>query len=638
MTYKSALWLINADRNISGICQVEFEDAEVTLPVRPVIVMLPFWEVYRRMGRPVTTKQIFFTDAVFNDKRYTQIMQQIYNDCFEDSEDKEYFNRLIACFWDVINNVDDFGTNELLEYVCSLSIIDLAELYNNPKVREIVTVPIDEDEGPMMIKKKFIKGQKDLFDLLASEEFIENNPLYPFASTKTIKPSQLFQVMGHYGLRTEINDRVFRRPVYGNAMNGLRDFADMVLENSASRKNVYYSHDAIRLSQYFNREMALAAMSMRRLYPGYCGSDVQLPFVFKPTYAKYCIGKYFYLPDDKSRTLRVITEDNIEQYLDVPVLMFSPFTCRHTDGVCERCLGMIARNHTDGINVGITSTSNLVSEIAQLILSIKHDDQAIPMIYRIPDEASEWFKLDVSGIKFNRALSKYADRLELGIYFTDINCSTGDLEHIDLTVDVPENKYSRIRSVLFKDNKDDTIRELVMVNEDMTPFLTTEFLVYLKENLSTMVSIEQDVLWIKMGDLYKKGIPILRSVVTNNSMMLYVTHLVDLFKKSGLSKYTNASKALIDVSAKVFERVTGANIFQLEMMMRAHMVTSKTDYSIPIVTNTKSVMFAKTADVIANRTISGQLAHEGHKQHFANPFTFTTLKDQSVLDPFMSVQ
>lgn len=636
MSYDTALWLINHDREIRGMCRVEFDDGTVQLPVRPVILMLPYWEIYRRMQLPVTTNHIFFTGPPYNSKVHGNILQRIYNEIFELGISDEDFDKLKDALWNNINNIDDFGTHELLEYVCGISVIDLAEIRENPEVKKIVDIDISEELGPMVIKRNLIQGTEELNKILGGYDLITPNALYPFVSCNVLKASQLYQVLGHYGLRSEINDRVFKRPVYGNSLNGLVDFADMALENSAARKNVYYSHDAIRISQYFNREMALIAAILEHLYRQYCGHGVTLPFKLNKAYASRCLGKYFHLTDDPN-TLYVLTQDNLDRYTDTVINMYSPITCGHTDGVCARCLGMIARNYTRGINLGMTAASNAISEIAQLILSTKHEDSAIPMVYVIPEGANEWFRIDKGGIRLQPQASKRLDRLQLGFFYKDLSCSEGDLAHIKEGMNVPENKYSQIRSVLIKDVKTGIINELVMTKDDMTPFLTSEFLVYLRDHIDVDVVKEKEVFWVPLSDMSKRSIPIMRSIVYNNSMMVYVTHLTDMFKKSHLSKYKDAGLALEDFSKVIFERVQNMSMHQLEILLRAHMVTSSYNYSIPVVTDPHNVRFERTKEVIANRTISSQFAHEGHNKHFADPMTYVTLKDQNVFDSFVGI-
>lgn len=633
MSYKTALTLIEMDRDISGMCEVVFDDAAVVTPVRPVILQLPFWEIYRRLGKSVTTKQLFFTQPPFNEKIYSRIMQQIYTEVFDAERGEDYFDELKESLWVAINNLDDFGNHELGEYVCGLSIIDLAEIRTEPKVKQICDVDIREELGVTHIKSTLVKGEKDLARILSIEGAVKNDALYPFMSVNCIKTSQLFQVMGSYGLRTEINDRVVKRPVYGSALYGLQDFHDYGFENLSARKNVYYAHDAIRMTQYLNREISIICSSLAHKYPGHCKSDTLLPFNFSSTLIERCYGKNFILPDDPERKVRVLLENNADQYVGKDVLMFSPITCGHTNGICERCIGLLARNHTNGINIGVTSSCNLISEAAQLVLSTKHVDSAVPIVYQVPEPANDWFQVGKNGIRFTALGMKMLDRMEIGISIRDLNCAIGDLEHVQEKMDTPEAKYSEIYSLQLKDTRTSTTIELpLMVGDRMVPYLTTEFLMYIRDHMRSGVSFDKDMIWVDMAPMAQNPLPILRTTVYNNSMMVFVNHVADMFKKEHLSKYKHAGKALQAFAEQIFEKVGNANIFQLEVLLRAHMVTSETNMSIPVITDPTNVMFKKTKEIIANRTIGGQLAHEGHNNHFADPLTYVTLKEQSPFD------
>lgn len=637
MSYNTALKLINMDRNISGMCKVVFEDEDVIMPVRPMLLQLAFWEIYRQLDKPVTTKQLFFIDPPFNEKIYAAIMQQIYTEVFDIEKGDSYFADLKQALWVAINNLDDFGNHELGEYVCGLSIIDLAEIRLDPKIREICDIDISEERGVTHIKQSLVEGEKALAKAISTEGFIKNDALYPFISTNCLKTSQLFQVMGSYGLRTEINDRVVKRPVYGSALSGLQDFCDMGFENLSARKNVYYAHDAIRMTQYLNREISIICSTLENKYPGYCGNDVLLPFNFDERIIDRCYGKYFILPDDPERKLMVLLEGNAEGFKNKDVLMYSPITCGHTNGICERCIGMLARNHTDGINIGITSSCNLISEAAQLVLSTKHVDSAIPDVYTVPEPANDWLHVGKNGIRFTAQGNKLLSKMELGITIADLNFTIGDLDHIKDKMNVPEAKYSEIHMLHLKNKATNVIEELYLTEHEKIPFLTTEFLLYIKNHMQTHVTMDKEIIWVDMSAMVDNPIPILRATVYNKSMMKFVNKMADMFKKEHLSKYKHAGKALQNFAIEIFERVGGANIFQLEVLLRSHMITSSTNMSIPVVKDPTNVRFGRTKQVIADRTISGQLAHEGHNKHFTEPMVYTTLKDQSVFDEYFSI-
>lgn len=635
MTYNTALDIISQDRKPKGLCRVEFEDKAVEAPVRAVLLQLPAWEIYRMLGHPVYSKHLFFTQGPYGKKVYKKMMHQIYRDVFRDNNDKEYFYKVKDALWVAINHIDEYGTMELNEYHCTLSIVDLAEIATDPKIKPLRDIDIDEKNGTVLIKQRLLDSNRKLLEYLRTRGSIQNDALCDFIEINSLKESQVGQVIISYGLRTEINDRLIKRPVYGSSLTGYQSILDYAIDNQAARKNVYFAHDAIRKSQYFNRKMAIALSILRQLYKEFCKTRTLLPWTFTETNYDKCYGKIF-IDKDLDQPV-ILTAENFEQYLNREILMYSPLTCAHTDGICHTCFGALSANHTDGCNIGFSCASNFVSVVSQLILSTKHVDQATPTVYVVPEPANEVFRTGKRGIVFTAPFLKQVENLEVGVFYSDIHGSIGDLQHFTDELSVPDHRYSEISTILVRNKENNAVSELQMRTGEMMPFLTLEFLGFLRDHF-TELRQEKDVVWIPLGEDYKKNpLPIMRSVVYNNSMLMCVEHISNFVEKNLLRKYHNATAALKDFSELVFQNVSDINIVQLEALLRAHMVTSESNYSLPIVTDVNDVHFRKTEEIISERTIAGQLVYEKHNIHFAKPRTYISLKDQSPFDPYFNI-
>ena len=639
MSYDTALYLINQDRKPSGLCKVVFKDKTVEVPVRAAILQLPIWEIYRKLGYDVYSKHLFFTKGPYNGKVYGKVMHQVYRDIFRSNkeDDNKYFTDIKNAFWNAINNVDDFGTMELNEYHCGLSIVDLAEIAMHPEIQKIRNVNIDVSNGTVLIKERLTRAKDKFMALTSIRGNMPNDALCDFIELNSLRDAQVAQVMISYGLRTEINDKLIRRPVYGSSLQGYNDISDYAIDNQAARKNVYYSLDAIKKSQYWARKVSILMSILKALYKGSCNTDVLLPWTFTDTNYNKCFGKIF-IPEYGADPV-ILMDDNFEQFLNKPIKMFSPITCRHTDGICMHCFGVLGYNHTPGINIGISCATNFASIISQLILSTKHFDQASPTVYIVPEGANEWFMYhpQKGGIIFTPEVMKIKDDIEIGIFYEDINGAIGDLQYMKDELDMPEHKFSSINTILLKNTNTNVVTELVMKSEDKIPHLTGELLNYMKENFDILKQ-EKDVLWIPLNkDYIKESKPIMRSVVYNNSMLNYVEHVAAFVEKDQLKKYKNASFALRDFSDLIFDKVQDVNIVQIEALLKAHLVESMTNFSIPIVNDPENVIFAKTDQVISERTISGQLVYEQHNKYFANATTYLRGREQSAFDIYFNI-
>ena len=636
MHYDFALKLINIDREPSGYCLVEFADGVEKVPIRAAIAQIPFWEVYKTLGYDVFKRHLFLTKGPFNKKIYGRIMHQIYRDVSMDNNDPEYFKRVKDALWMCINHIDDFGTMELNEYHCTFSVVDLSEIATDPKVQELRNIDIDESNGTVVIKQRLTEANNKLIDYLSTRGSLQNESLTDFIEVGALKHAQVGQVMLSYGLRTEIDDKIMKRPVYGGSLSGYQDIIDYAIDNQSARKNIYMTHTAIRKSQYMGRKFAILMSTLQQLYKKPCNPKTLLPWTFTDLNYDKCFGKIF-VEKEHPDELIVLTDTNFEKYLNKEILMYSPMTCVHQNGICSRCFGMLHRNYTEGIEIGISCASNFIAIISQLILSTKHYDQATPTVYSVPEQASEVFRVGNRGIMLLQNIAKNATDYKIGVFYNDIRGSISDLQQIKDELNVPAHRYSNIESILIKNKKSDVINEFTMQNDNITPYLSIEFLKYMKDHFTEMEQ-EKDVLWVGLGeDFVKKPIPIMGSVIRNNSMIDYVDNITNFVEKTHLQKYHNASAALKDFSDMIFEKIKDINIVQIEALLRAHMVTSPTNYRLPIVTNTEDVMFRKTEECISERTIAGQLVFEKHNIHFAKPRTYVSLKEQSIFDPYFDL-
>ena len=636
MRYSFALYIINKVREPSGICQVEFKDGIEQLPIQAALLQIPFWEVYKELGYDVYKKHLFFTKGPFNKKIYKKIIQQIYNDVTIDNQEPSYMKRVKEALWICINNIDDFGTMELNEFHCTFSVMDLAEIAEDPLVKKLRETDIDEKNGTVIIKQRLTEANDKLIDYLSNRGTLSNDSLTDFIEIGALKHAQVGQVMLSYGLRTEIDDKVMKRPVYGSSLSGYNDIIDYAIDNQSARKNVYMTHTAIRKSQYMGRKFAILMSILQQLYKNPCDTKTLLPFTFTDINYNKCFGKIF-IEKDRPDELIVLTESNYDKYLNKEILMYSPITCTHTTGICSRCFGMLSKNYTEGVNIGIDSASNLTSGISQLILSTKHYDQASPTVYVIPEPANEIFRTGSKGIMFVQNFLKESSNYDIGIFYKDIYGSISDLQQITDELNIPAHRYSSIKNILLRNKKTGVITELPLEGNYIIPHLSLNFLKYMRDHFTEMEQ-EKDVIWVPIVEEFKdKPIPILNSVIKNNSMLTYVENITNFVEKNHLTKYHNASEALKDFSNMIFEKISDVNIVQIEALLRAHMVTSNSNYSLPIVTDVNKVLFKKTEECISERTIAGQMIFEKHNIHFAKPNTYTRLKEQSIFDVYFDL-
>lgn len=634
MSYELCREIVTYDRRPKGMCLVRFSDGVEKVNIRAALLQIPFWLIYKELHYPITKDKLFFRQGPYNPKLQGAILQRIYDDVLESrlTNTYDYIKEVREAFWKCINRCDDFGTMELNEEHCTLSIASLAKIVQHPKVHALLSQKLDMREGIVKMKQKWKEVNDSVIKLLTTKGALPENELYDYLVTNSLKLAQVGQVLYSYGLRTEINDKVIKRPVYGSSIEGLEDFADYAFEICAARKNTYYSLTGIRDSQYGGRKQAMASSAISRIYIKPCGTDVTLPWTFTESNITHCEGKIFIDPLTNKKV--ALTKYNMENYIDKTVEMYSPITCKHTDGICSECIGLLAKNYPPNINVGIVCATEFISNLSQRILSTKHTDQTAPEGYIIPYPTGQILQHSEDGIVFVGPITKELHKYTIGINLNDIYSAISDLFYINDELNVPEDKYSSIKSIYLRKGKETPVEFPLKVGNKI-PFLTTQFLVHLRRHLKE-VEIDQDKIWIPLVD-YNPNTPILRSIVYNNSMLVFVDSVYNILEDK-ISKYHDASFALKDFTNLVFSKIPEMHIYPLETVLKAHLVTSSHNYSIPIVTNTKKVQFGQTKRINENRSISVQLAFEGHNAHFASPDTYTTAKDTGMFDQMVCNQ
>ena len=628
MTREFALKVIQHNRAPQGWVTVNFADQPKDMPIQLVVLHCPVWEIFRHFGIPVTTKFISHNVSPMNKKSFMKMVSSTYSTIFPMARSYEDIQELKDAIWEAINFYDDLGSTELNEYNCSISLIDLVKLVSQPKVKEIIDIDLDPSKGTKYIESTMANATEKLIKLLSTRGALDENILLDYMECSLLNANQIPQVLIAFGLRTEVNDTVIKLPVTGSSLTGMKNIMEMAVEHQAARKAVYYSHTAIRTSQYFGRKQHLNACIVAGIISDDCGTTNTIPVELTASNYKNYIGKI--IRTDHGDV--ALVNENIKEYIDTTINMYSPITCRHTNGVCAKCFGLLSKNLPKGMNVGINAASQMVSQVSQKILSTKHFIKTKSQVYIIPQGANTFLERINSVIALKKVYLKAPSEWYMGFCFKDIKGSITDLHHITEEYSVPEERYSDIQSMLIC-TPDGNIDEFGLTVDGQSPFLTNEFLLYMKEKYSEL-KIEDEVIWIPMKDILQ--IPIFRTTISNDSMMAYVQTVSYFLENGRLSKFNDASVALKVFSDIIYSQVD-VNIAYIETILKSHLITSSNNYSIPIVEDYKNVLFDNTVDIIANRTISCEYALQGLKKFLSTPETYCVRKDTSVFDRFFGI-
>ena len=616
------------------------DGSTVQLPVVMAIFQGLLWPAYTTFNIPITKNEIFWPDRKV-DKDTGKAIYSFTSDTVKRCSDKIY-NELIlkyripnymdgvAQIWLIINRFAMFADRHTREYQTSLDLLSLAKLYVQKPMKDICERTIDCTHGTKYAEKQFEQGGKELMAVLGKPGLLKDNVLMPFMLTKLLKRNQVPQCFFAYGTRSDIDDSMMKHAISASAFKGLNGVEDYAIESLSAKKAEYFNSAVIQDAQYFARRCRLASSTAPKLYKGSCGSDVTLTVEIPEKYKQHYIGKFVKV-DDETRDLLAqrewqpqhgedysveLTEKNINRFIGRPVQMWSPFGCRHTDGVCEHCAGYMHQRLEaycpEDIHLGVFYATKVVSAVTQMILSAKHLIKTSSKEFNFAPQAAKYFLKAGDAIVWQpgtvKGIRNCSVRLESGALIGSLN----DLTRQTLPSGV---SFSRVDKVGLLNSKGETIDVIQIGDGTTTPFFSGYMMQYMREHYKSIVQ-DGDYIDIPMKDFdFTKAF--LRYTAVNDDMVSYVKR-VEKFLMSRIREYTSISQALKDFSELVYTKA-GVSIFAIEIMLRCYLRDEKFE-GIPVLTDTNApVRFAGMNDVISSASLTTKLAFQGLIEMFKDP-------------------
>lgn len=615
-------WM-DRNRGVKGDCEVEFSDGVEIMPIRYALFHIFFWSIYVSFNIPIRKDHIYKTDGPFSNDEISGFLTKVYLEI--SSTVPGCMQELVQCLWFTINHIQNFAAIELPEYQGTLTLRGIAQLMRHPQVQEIISKKIDPTASPAVNEALIKEVSKKLIELLSDRHAVPNNDLLVWFLTKQLNNNQIHQSLFAPGPRTDIDESVVTYSVASPFIDGLANILEYAVEALSARKSAYYNNSAIRRSQYFGRKQHLAASSIRKIYDGDCGSRLTLKFKINKDNYKSIVGKHIVLDDGKVIMLR---SSNVKNFIDHEVNMRSPMLCKHRDGTCQACGGGVTSNIDRKLDIGILAASLVVSIITQKILSAKHFVGTVSIMYELPTQLGKYLYTNDNVIFWRKDYISNGKDWYIGININDIG-SLSDLQLIAQKSFFQEENYSRMKSLLIKNHKQEVV-EYSLMTEGKTPYLSMQMLSYMKKCKDAgTLEISDDCIWIPMKEF--PDVPFMKSIIVSDSMLAFVAQVVK-FLNDTIDKYTSCSKALEDISKLIFTKAT-TNIFHIEIVLKAYMISAHDDYRVPVVTDPENVRFSNTPNIIEHRTISGELAYEKLGPYLADPSTYVDNKSAGVFDP-----
>ena len=623
----------------NGYLTVTMDDGkDVRLPTRMWILNGIFLRVYRTFAVPIDSSKVFNLTSL-NDETamvcYNKIYMFLVAKHYMTADQKRMVFEAGHTYIDltgspVTTEEDNYNLEVLREiflgiayyanfihrfmrpYQGALDVLSLSRLFIQKPLQDVIHPRISDELGTSVAEKILDSANQALHVVLSDKEGpLKNNILLPYMSTKLLKRNQLPQMFIAYGCRSDITDEMKRHIIASCAMSGHNGVEDYAIEALSAKKSAFFNSEVIERAQYFARKCRLVGSQLPRIYTEPCGSDVLIDMQIPPKYMANFIGKVIRF---KGKDV-ILTRENIRKYVAEPVHMYSPFGCRHTDGVCNRCAGYMYGRLSNfvppGIHIGVFSATKAVAAITQLILSAKHLIRTLSKEYNIPVKAMKYFLKHNDGIVWNAAVIDIFERMKIRIPQDAIGTVT-DLNQKMLPAC---ESFSKIRyfDVLIDDK---VVERVIMDDGTAIPYLSTYALQFMKKNFKNLeIGLEDITIPMAGYDMHR---PFMKYTVMNDDMVSFVNR-IENFLSTQVVNYNHIPTLLKDFSTILYSK-TGIEIFYVEMLLRAFMISGPDDYSIPVIDDgNQDVMFGKISSVISEAALSTKLSFERIDGLFTDP-------------------
>jgi len=618
------------DKQDKGMGEVVLEDGTtLTMPVRKLIVNAIFWRVYRFFKESITKDRVFPLHS-FNDETDGKCFGGIYKELvlkhyagqstiihdvatakdISQEEDKFYLEVLQQVFLGKCY-LPNFIHKYLRPYQGLMDIISIAELFTQEPLKSILDQKVDGSLGTAIAEKKIEQANQKLHTLLADKHGpLKNNWLQPYMSTKLLKRNQLPQMFYEYGCRSDITDIMMSHVITASAISGSNNVDDYATESLSAKKSAFFNSEVIERAQYFARKCRLVGSQMPRIYPGWCGSEVMLEITLSEQSMKNYIGKIIRFQGSDV----VLTQENVRKYVSIPLEMYSPFGCRHTDGVCDHCAGYmygyLSKFVPPNIHIGVFSATKAVAAITQLILSAKHLIRTLSKEYNLPASAMRYLLKHNDGLTWNVSLADKFPIISIRIPLDAIGTLT-DLTQKNLPV---TESFTKIKyfDIVIGDKYD----RVTLDDGQAIPYLSSYALMHMKKYWKQL-DITSDDVTVPMAD-FDLTKPFFKYTVMNDDMVSFVAR-IENFLTSRIADYHSIPLLMRDF-CKILYSKTDIEVFYVEMLLRGYMISNAMDYRIPVITDgNESVSFAGMSKVIDEAALSTKLSFEGLNSLFADP-------------------
>lgn len=318
----------------------------------------------------------YYTNGMFTtssaNKLFSVLLEDIIKLVLEPSGRLRELPNVYKKMFEIINAIYNDVAYGKIDYINSINIEDFLDIQMDDEL--LLSMKMVEKENTVTsvlntydVLDKVIRGKKEL----------RMNPVAKGYISGMMKINQVKQILGSIGYRTELDSKIFKKPIASSFCLGIPDMYGMAIDSRAAVKALHLSTVAIQDSEWFARELQLVTMVIKSMTIGDCGSRDYVKWYVKPAMGEIksdlgnMVGKR-YLDPETNKEL-VIKKDD-EHLIGKHILIRAAHKCKLKDkhSICSACFGELSYGVFEHTNLGHLCGTTMTVPISQSILSTKH--------------------------------------------------------------------------------------------------------------------------------------------------------------------------------------------------------------------------------------------------------------------------
>lgn len=626
------------------------EDGEVvTLPYKEIILLRYLLEIFKLYPNlKITSKYMvnnYYSNNMYTGYVVNKWMDVVNRDIIESvvkpAQDRSLLEKGHNKMWEIINDI----YNDLLDFITpfasSLSIEDLLEIQMDSRLLDAIkTLSVKQDSASVT------NCYKVLEDIIYNKEEIKDNFIVKGYKSNSINRNQAKQLVGPRGFVTEINNKIYKIPIASSFTLGLNNILEMAMESRSGAKALNMSHKAIQESEYFARELQIAAMPIEKVVDGDCGTKKYMDWYMFPgddtrkPDINNMEGMRFINPETGKEDILFKHHAPLVNGKKIKIRTALSCCLENPRHICAACIGELAYAMPLNNNTGHHCVTTLTEKSTQGILSTKHlISSATASNIELNDTSAMFFTIkNGSTYHFKNIIdSKSKYRLiidqESGFAIKDL------APHVNVLKFDPNRVAMLDTIILERTIKGVTELFPIQIKQgNRYGTLSHDFMEYISKNRYTMDDLDRYVINMDKWD-YKK--PLINMPEIEFDFLTLIT----MFRKElkymdtdelGIGRVT--VEGLLQTTFNIVNYKLDYNLALLAVIIYAFTIKDPHNGDYSLARNVDEPLVGDLSTIISNRSLGGLYPWEEVVNNILSATSFNSNRFDHPLDVFFAPQ